>query len=110
MKTLLRWLTLTLVVMALAQLMSSVSVDSFITALAAALVLGLIMALLKPIITFVAFPINLLTFGLFSLVINAGLVLLAASIVPGFEVAGFWAAVLFGFLLSVISSIISWIF
>ena len=75
----------------------------------AALVLGLINTLLKPIITFIAFPINLLTFGLFTLVINAGLVLLASDMVPGFEVEGFWVAVLFGALLSIASSLISWV-
>lgn len=110
MQTLIRWLTLTLVVLGISNIMTSVSVDSFWTALVTALVLGLVMTLLKPIITFIAFPINLLTFGLFTLVINAGLVLLAASIVPGFVVAGFWAALLFGLLLSIISSLISWVF
>ncbi|MBU2101285.1 phage holin family protein [Patescibacteria group bacterium] len=110
MKTLLRWLALTLVILALSNLMSSVTVNGFVAALTAALVLGLINTLLKPIITLIAFPINLLTFGLFTLVINAGLVLLAAAIVPGFIVAGFWSAVLFGFLLSIISPLISLVF
>ncbi|PIR97914.1 MAG: hypothetical protein COT89_02485 [Candidatus Colwellbacteria bacterium CG10_big_fil_rev_8_21_14_0_10_42_22] len=110
MKTLLRWIALTLTILALSNLLPSVSIDGFLTALVAALVLGIINTFLKPIITFVAFPINLLTFGLFTLVINAGLVMLATYIVPGFEVAGFWSAVLFGFLLSIISPIISLIF
>jgi putative membrane protein len=109
MKTLIRWAVLTLVIMFLSNWVPNVTVENWWAAVAAALVLGLINTLLKPIITFIAFPINLLTFGLFSIAINAWLVFLASDIVPGFEVQGFWIAVLFSIAFSLASSLVSWV-
>jgi putative membrane protein len=62
---------------------------------------------LKPVILLLTLPINILTLGLFSLVINALLVLLASVIVPGFSVAGFWPALLFAIVLSLIHAVFS---
>ncbi len=109
MKTLIRWAVLTFVIMMLSNWIPNVTVENWWAAVIAALVLGLINTLLKPVITLLAFPINLLTFGLFSIVINAWLVLMASDMVPGFEVAGFWTAVLFSLAFSVASSLISWV-
>ncbi|MDD5710794.1 MAG: phage holin family protein [Candidatus Colwellbacteria bacterium] len=109
MRTLIRWAVLTFVIMVLANWIPNVTVENWKAAVIAALVLGLINTLLKPVITFIAFPINLLTFGLFSVVINAWLVLLASDMVAGFGVEGFWTAVLFSLAFSIASSLISWI-
>jgi putative membrane protein len=109
MKTLIRWAVLTFTILTISNVVPGVTVDSVWAAIVAAMVLGLVNTLLKPIITFVTFPINLLTFGLFSLVINAGLILLVSDIVPGFEVEGFWIALLFSILFSLASSLISWV-
>lgn len=87
-----------------AYLLPGIHIDGVVTALLAALVLGIINAVLKPILILLTLPLTILTLGLFSLVINALLILLAAQIVPGFRVDGFWWAVLFGIVLSLVSS------
>lgn len=74
-------------------------------ALILAIVLGLINMFIRPIIRFFTLPINVLTLGLFSLVINALLILLAARIVPGFAIAGFWTAFWFSIILSIVNAI-----
>ncbi len=87
-----------------AYILPGIHVDGPIAALVTAVVLGIINAVLKPILHLLALPLTILTLGLFSLVINALLVLLADQIVPGFSVDGFWWALIFGVVLSVISS------
>jgi len=77
------------------------------TLLVLAIVLGLINAVLKPILKLLTLPITILTLGLFSLVINALLILLATAIVPGFVVDGFWWALLFSIVLSLINGVFS---
>ena len=74
-----------------------------IAVLAAGLILGILNSVLKPILVVLTLPVNILTLGLFTLVINALLVLLAARIVPGFEVVSFAAAFWFGLVLSVVN-------
>ncbi|MDP3953488.1 MAG: phage holin family protein [bacterium] len=103
---LINWFISTLVILASAYLLPGVTVDGFLAALVAALVLGLVNAILKPILVLLTLPINILTLGLFTLVINATLVMLTAYIVPGFAVAGFLWALLFGLILSVVSMIL----
>lgn len=81
-----------LAVMLVAYLIPGVTVDSFPIAFLAALVIGLINALIRPLIELLSLPITILTLGLFTLVINALMFWLASAIVPGFTVAGFGAA------------------
>jgi putative membrane protein len=76
------------------------------TALATALILGLVNTFLRPILIFITLPLTILTLGLFILVINTLLVLLASAIVPGFEVDGFWWALLFGIVLWLVNSVL----
>ena len=106
MPILISWIISTLVILASAYLLPGVTVSGFMAALTAALVLGLANAIIKPILILLTLPINFLSMGLFTLVINAGLVLLAASLVPGFAVASFWWALLLGLILSLVSAII----
>src|SRR5437867_952362 len=94
----LRWLINAAVLMLMPYLLPSIQVDSFVTALIAALVIGLINAVIRPLAILITLPINLLTLGLFIFVINALLFWLAANLVPGFSVGGFWSA-FFGALL-----------
>lgn len=75
-------------------------------ALVAAVVLGALNLFIRPILLFLTLPITILTLGLFSLVINALLVMLASYLVPGFSVAGFWTALLFALVLA----IVNWVF
>jgi putative membrane protein len=89
------------------RLISGVRIDSFGTSLVVAIILGLVNAIIKPILVILTLPINVLTLGLFSLVINAIVVLIVDALVPGFEVGGFWSAILFSIVLSVVSMILS---
>lgn len=73
-------------------LISGLEVRSFYVALITAIILGVINALIRPLIIILTLPINILTLGLFSFVINALLVMFVASFVQGFSVAGFWTA------------------
>lgn len=94
----------TVAVMAAAYLVPGVGVKDVSTALIVAIVLGLLNVVLKPILVLLTLPATLLSFGLFLFVINALLVLLAARLVPGFAVDGFWTAMLF----SVVVSLVGW--
>lgn len=86
-------------------LLSGVVVDSWVTGFILAGVIILINFTLKPILVLLTLPITLITFGLFLLVINAIVVLIAAYFIPGFTVDGFWWALGFAILLSIINGI-----
>ncbi|MBN7813143.1 phage holin family protein [Algoriphagus sp. H41] len=86
-------------------LMRGVSIDTWTTGFILAAVIILINFTLKPIMVILTFPITLLTFGLFLLVINAGVILIAAYFVPGFSVGGFWWALGFSLVVSLINSV-----
>lgn len=92
MKLVVRWLLGAAALMLVAYFIPGIAVNSFYAALVAALILGLINALIRPFILLLTLPINILTLGLFTLVINALMFWLASSIVKGFSVAGFWPA------------------
>jgi len=100
-----RWLTLTAAVMATAYLLKGIHVDGFGTALLAAALLGVLNASLRPITLLLTLPINILSLGLFTFIINALMLKLASAVIPGFDVRGFWTS-LFG---ALIISLISWL-
>ena len=104
MRLLLTWLINALALLALKYILPSITVDSFVTALIVAVVLGFINTLIRPIFVILTLPVTILTLGLFIFVINGLLFWAVGSFVPGFHVAGFWAGV-FG---AIIYSIISW--
>ena len=83
-----------------------VTVDSFLTAIFAAVVLGLVNMFVRPLMLFLTLPINILTLGLFSFVVNAVMILIVAALVPGFKVDGLGWAILFGIVLSVVASML----
>ena len=103
MRLLLAWLINTAALLALPYLMSSIRVDSFASALIAALVLGLINTFIRPILILLTLPATLLTLGLFIFVINGLLFWAVGSWVEGFRVAGFWSGVGGAILYSIIS-------
>ncbi|HZE86608.1 MAG TPA: phage holin family protein [Methylomirabilota bacterium] len=107
MRILLNWLASALVIIIAAYLLPGIHVASFVTALVVALVLGILNVFLKPFLILLTLPITLLTFGLFTLVINACLILLAGTLVPGFTVDGFWWALFFSILVSIINIVAS---
>lgn len=104
MNILINWLIYSLAILVSAYVLPGVTVSAFSTALFAALILGVLNALLKPLLVLLTLPINILTLGLFTFVINSIIVLIADKLVTGFEVAGFWWALLFSIILSVISA------
>ena len=97
------WLVNTLALAAVAYLMPSVSIASPAAALVAALVLGLVNTLVRPLLVLLTLPVTVLTLGLFILVINGLLFWAVGSFVPGFQVAGFWPGVIGALVYSVIS-------
>ena len=107
MKTLINIFFTTVFVLLLAHFMPGVYVDSFMTALIVALVLGLLNIFIKPILVLFTLPATILTFGLFLLIINAIIIILCDELVDGFEVNGFWRALLFSLVLSFCQSLVS---
>jgi putative membrane protein len=96
------WLITTIAILIAAYLLPGVTVKGFFAALVTALVLGLINTFIRPILLILTLPINILTLGLFTFVINALLIMLTSAVVPGFDVRSFWWALLFSFVLSLI--------
>ena len=102
---LIRWLFLTVAILASAHLIEGIEVKGFWSALFAAAILGVLNALFRPVLIILTLPINILTLGLFTFVINAILVMMVSGVVGGFEVHGFWSALLG----SLVISIVSWL-
>jgi len=103
MKTLIHFIVSTLAILVTAYILPGVHVDGIVAALVLAVVLGVINTILRPILVFLTLPLTIVTLGLFILVINGLLVMLASYIVPGFSVASFWWALLFGIVLAIVS-------
>jgi putative membrane protein len=104
MKLVLRWIISALALLALPYLVSGIELKSFTFALVAAALLGLVNAVIRPILILLTLPVTILTLGLFILVINALLFWLAGSFFEGFHVSGFWA----GFFGAILYSLITW--
>ena len=106
MNIILKWLLTAISIVISAYLLSGVTVANFWTAIWLALFLGLINIILKPILILLTLPINILTLGLFTFVINALLILLASSVIKGFEISGFWVAMVFSVVLSLVNFVL----
>jgi len=100
----LRWLTLTGAILVASYLLDGIHVSGFMSALGAAAILGILNAFFRPIALILTLPINILTLGLFTFVINAVMLKMASGVIDGFDVQGFWPAV-FG---ALIISLVSW--
>jgi len=105
MRLLVVWLVNALALIAVAYLMPNISVSGFGTALVAALVLGLVNAIVRPVLVLLTLPATILTLGLFIFVLNGLLFWMVGSFIEGFHVAGFWAGV-FG---AIVFSLVSWL-
>lgn len=99
----LRWIAYSLAIMLIAWIIPGISVSSFLAALLVVVIMGLLNIFLRPLLTFITLPINFLTLGLFSFILNALLFMLAGYLAPGFTVSGFWSALLGSLLLSILS-------
>lgn len=107
MTLLLVWILNAVALLIVAYLLPGINVASFGSALIAALVLGLLNTLVKPVLILLTLPITVVTLGLFLLVLNALVFWFAGSILKGFEVTGFWWAVLGALVYSVVSGLLS---
>ncbi|ALM08958.1 membrane protein [Sediminicola sp. YIK13] len=106
MKLILRILLSALAVVILAKILPGIGVDSYTTAIIVAIVLSLLNFIVKPILVILTLPITILTLGLFLLIINAIIILLADNLISGFEVTNIWWALLFSLLLSFLQSVL----
>ena len=88
-----RWLTLTGAILLASYMLNGIHVSGFFSALGAAAILGILNAFFRPIALILTLPINVLTLGLFTFVINAVMLKMASGVIGGFEVQGFWPAV-----------------
>ena len=104
MKLLVLWLVNAVALMAVAYLLPGVTLASFVTALIAALILGLVNAVIRPLLVLLTLPATLLTLGLFIFVINGLLFWFVGSFISGFVVAGFW----WGVIGAIAYSVVSW--
>jgi putative membrane protein len=102
---LIRWLTTTAAIVATSYLLDGIQVNGFLPAVFAAALLGILNAFFRPIALLLTLPINILTLGLFTFIINALMLKMASAVIPGFNVYGFWTAI-FG---SLLISLISWL-
>jgi putative membrane protein len=98
-----RWLTLTCAILLASYVLDGIHVSGFFSALGAAAILGILNAFFRPIALILTLPINILTLGLFTFVINAVMLKMASGVIGGFEVRGFWSAVIGALIISLVS-------
>ena len=101
----LRWLILTFSIITTSYLIDGIQVSGFLSAFSAAAILGILNAFFRPILLILTLPVNILSLGLFTFVINAIVLMMVSGVISGFEVYGFWSA-MFG---SLLISLVSWL-
>jgi putative membrane protein len=106
MNFIMRIVVTSIVAFGLSYILSGVHFDTFTSAIVLAIVLAILNAIVKPILIFITLPITVVTLGLFLFVINALIILLADSLIKDFHVDGFWWALLFSLLLSIVTSVL----
>lgn len=104
-----RWLVNALALLAAAALLEGVRVDTVVAGVIAAALLGIINVSIRPVLILVTLPINVLTLGLFTFIINALMLMLVAWLVPGFAIDGFWWSVAAALVLSVVNAMVTWL-
>ncbi len=101
-----KWFISALAVIITAYLLPGVVLQGFVAALLVALIIGLLNIFVRPLLFIFTLPINILTLGLFSFVINAVIILLASGLTPGFKVNGFLWALLFSIIVTIVNSLL----
>ena len=99
-----KWLILTVAVLAAAYLIENINVTGFFAALFAAAAIGFLNMFFRPVLLILTLPINILSLGLFTFIINALMLKMASGLIPGFDVVGFWSTI-FG---AIVISIVNW--
>ena len=100
---LIRWITVTCAIGVAAYLLDGIRVSGFPAAFLAAAMLGFLNAFFRPILLILTLPINILSLGFFTFVINAAMLKMASSLIPGFDVHGFWTAIFGSLIVSTVS-------
>lgn len=103
MRLLIKWLILTIAVLLAAYMLEGIRVSGFFSAFMAAAMLGFLNVFFRPVLILLTLPVNILTFGLFTFLINALILKMASGVIPGFEVRGFWTAVIGALLISLVN-------
>ena len=106
MNMILKWILFALLIMFIAWVIPGINVAGFISALVVVLIIGLINTFIRPLVQLISLPLNFITLGLFSLIINTLLFLLAAKIAPGFRIEGFWSGFFGALILSLFTPLI----
>ena len=104
-----RLLITSLAVLFVAKLLPGIEVTSLAGLILAALILGALNAFLRPLMVILTLPLTVFTFGLFLFIINGLILYLTSAIVPGFDINSIWVAIIASILISIVSSIISWL-
>jgi putative membrane protein len=104
---LMRWLILTVAIIVTSYLLDGIQIGGLFSAIFSAGLLGILNAFFRPILLVLTLPINILSLGLFTFVINALLLLMASGVIPGFTVSGFWTALFGSLLISLVSFIMN---
>ena len=107
MKFLIKLVTSVVAIIILGEILPGVTVDTYTTAFIVAIVLAILNVLVKPLLILLTLPITIVTFGLFLLIINALMILLADNLIEGFAVSNIWAALIFSILLSILQSVLN---
>jgi len=102
-----RWLSLTIAILIASYLLGGIKVGGFFSALGAAAILGILNAFFRPIALILTLPINIISFGLFTFVINAVMLKMASGVIGGFEVQGFWTAIFGALIISLTSFLLN---
>ncbi len=100
---LIRWLVLTAAITVASYVIEGIHVEGFFSALFAAAVLGILNVVFRPVVLLLTLPINLLTLGLFTFVVNAVILMMASGVIKGFDISGFGSAILGALVISLIS-------
>jgi len=98
-----RWLISSFAILITSYVLEGIRVDGFFSAFCAAAILGVLNAVFRPILLILTLPINILSLGLFTFVINAILLMMASGVISGFDVRGFWSAVMGSMVISLVS-------
>lgn len=105
---LIKWVVNTFTLLVIPYIITGIEVGGPMAAVVAALVLGIVNAFIRPVFVILALPIQLLTLGLFTFVVNALMLLIVSGVVKGFTVHGFWPALWGSIVLSIISGVLTW--
>ena len=106
MNIIVKWILFALLIMLIAWFIPGITITGFISALIVVVVLSIVNLLIRPIVQFISLPLNVLTLGVFSLIINALLFLLVAKFSPGFQIDGFWSGFFGALILSIMTPLI----